>query len=59
MKEQQKINCKSCVHYFITWDKKFPYGCRALSFKSNRMPSIDVKLNSKLDCLAYKEKKHE
>lgn len=58
MTKQPKINCKNCVHYFITWDKNFPYGCRALNFKSFRMPSVEVKLNSNIDCLSFKEKKN-
>ena len=44
------INCFSCEHYYITHETKFPYGCRAMGFKSVRMPSLDVFANSEMDC---------
>ncbi len=50
-------NCNRCEHYYITWDQKFPYGCRAMGFKSKEMPSIAVLNNSGMDCLQFKEKK--
>jgi len=58
MKDNQNINCRKCNNYFITWDKKFPYGCKALNFKTTRLPSIDVKINSGLPCMLFKEKKN-
>jgi hypothetical protein len=50
-------NCTRCEHYYITWDQKFPYGCRAMGFKSKEMPSIAVLNNSGMDCLQFKAKK--
>lgn len=44
------INCFSCEHFYITYEAKFPYGCRAMGFKSVRMPSVDVYVNSEMDC---------
>ena len=44
------INCFSCENFYITYEAKFPYGCRAMGFKSVRMPSIDVFANSEMDC---------
>ena len=35
-------NCRDCVHYYITHDVSFPYGCRAMDFKSRRMPILEV-----------------
>jgi hypothetical protein len=34
--------CMYCVHYFITHETHFRYGCRALAFKSKRQPILDV-----------------
>jgi hypothetical protein len=44
------INCFSCEHFHITYEAKFPYGCRVMGFKSVRMPSVDVFVNSEMDC---------
>lgn len=27
--------CLNCMHYFITYEPHFPYGCRALSLRVN------------------------
>jgi len=48
--EEKRTNCFSCEHFYITYDQKFPYGCRAIGFKSVRMPSIDVYANSDMAC---------
>ena len=49
-------DCKSCVHFFITWNKRFPFGCRAMGFMSSNSPSKDVFEVEGRDCLAYKNK---
>ena len=36
------INCFFCEHFYITYEVKFPYGCKAMGFKSMRMPSVDL-----------------
>ena len=50
------INCFTCKHFFITWDKNFPYGCNALGFKSKNMPAAEVYNASALECLKYEKK---
>ncbi len=37
-------NCLDCVHYFITYDARRPYGCRAMGFKSRHNPAQVVLL---------------
>ena len=51
------IDCHKCEHYYVTWDKKFPHGCRAMNFKSLQFPSIVVQ-NSTLgeNCLLFEKK---
>lgn len=34
--------CAKCVSYFITHDARFPYGCRAMGFKSETLPLRQV-----------------
>ena len=48
--------CTKCQYYYITWDKVFPYGCRAMGFKSHKTPAAVVRESSGQECLAYAEK---
>jgi hypothetical protein len=50
------INCHKCKHYYVTWDKHFPHGCRAMKFKSKQYPSAVVFASSALECLLFEEK---
>ncbi|MEW6739089.1 MAG: uracil-DNA glycosylase [Nitrospirota bacterium] len=51
-----KIDCFKCKHFYITWDKGFPYGCKAMGFKTKNMPSDVVYQSSGMECLKYEEK---
>ena len=44
------------MHFYITWDRHFPYGCKALGFKSRGMPSREVFNASAQECLRYEKK---
>ncbi len=48
--------CNRCVHYFITHDPHFRYGCHALGFKSRRRPEADVIASSGQPCLYFSAK---
>ena len=52
----KQIDCNSCANFFITWNKRFPFGCRAMGFMSANSPNKDVLEVEGRDCLAYKEK---
>lgn len=51
--------CIGCAHYYITWDKDHPKGCKGFGFKSVKMPCDVVKESSGENCKLYssKEKK--
>lgn len=49
----EKINCRLCKYFYVTWDKNFPNGCRAFEFKSRDMPYAVVYKNSGANCRAY------
>ena len=53
---QGKIQCMQCKHYYITWDKNFPYGCQAMQFKGAQVPCIVVRQASGKACLSFVEK---
>ncbi|MBN2125298.1 MAG: uracil-DNA glycosylase [Deltaproteobacteria bacterium] len=57
--DASRITCRRCRHYYVTWDKAFPHGCRAMGFKSRESPAKTVQASSGLDCLLFegKEKK--
>jgi len=51
------IDCHKCRHYYVTWDKDFPHGCRGIGFKSRQLPNIAVRSHSSgMNCLLFKEK---
>jgi hypothetical protein len=52
----REINCFSCQHFYITYDPRFPYGCRAPGFKSRLLPSKEMYANSGMDCQVFLEK---
>ena len=54
--QQTEINCFTCRHFYITYDPHFPYGCRAVGFKSRLMPAKEMYLNSGIECLLFEEK---
>ena len=51
------IDCYKCTHYYVTWDKKFPHGCKAMGFKSKQFPSAMVRLSSGRECLLFTKKR--
>ncbi len=53
---QIEVNCRKCKHFYITWNKKFPYGCRIIGFKSRKLPSMEVKMTSGIDCKKFSKK---
>jgi hypothetical protein len=55
-KKRNRIDCFKCTHFYITWDKRFSKGCKALDFKTNRLPSRVVFDNSGLECQLFKAK---
>lgn len=52
----QTPKCVKCQHYYITWDKTFPYGCKAMGFKSYKTPATVVRESSGQECLAFIKK---
>lgn len=47
------IDCHRCKHYYVTWDKDLPHGCRFMGFKSALLPSVAVLQNSSAECLSF------
>jgi hypothetical protein len=52
---QRGIDCHGCLHYYVTWDRQFPHGCRAMEFKGRQVPAATVRGTSGMVCLLYQE----
>lgn len=53
---QPRIDCLKCQHYYVTWDPKFPRGCKAFGFKTSAMPSVTVRNSSGSACMNFEPK---
>lgn len=53
----EQPNCIRCQHYYITYEPRHPYGCRAMGFKSRRKPAMVVFDNSGMICQLFSPKK--
>ena len=51
-----RVRCNQCLHYYITHEAVFRYGCRALDFRSRRLPMRDVTEASGQECLYFQVK---
>jgi len=56
MKKKYRRNCFKCKFFYVTWDPKHPNGCKAMGFKTKRLPSVIVFQSSGNPCQVYKEK---
>ena len=52
----ERISCHKFKHFYVTWDKSFPYGCKVMGFKGRIIPSLMVFQASGKSCMAYEEK---
>jgi hypothetical protein len=49
-------NCKACNHFYIAWDKNFPYGCKLYEIKAKTSPDVQVLTNTGIPCQGYQSK---
>ena len=54
--KRERPLCLNCEHFYITHQPDFPYGCKAMGFKSAKPPYLEVLRTSGIQCLAYKKK---
>jgi hypothetical protein len=50
---ESKPSCAKCRHYFITHDARFPYGCRAMNFKSQGSPHNEIVAATGAACVTF------
>tara|TARA_B100000945_G_scaffold293913_1_gene270266 strand:+ start:699 stop:875 length:177 start_codon:yes stop_codon:yes gene_type:complete len=56
---KKKISCWDCKYFAISWDKNFRYECKRLGFKSNYLPSQQVRVIDQRECLAFQAKENK
>ena len=49
-------DCNNCAHFYITHDANLRYGCRALNFKSQKLPMLVVIESSGQTCHYFVKK---
>ena len=49
----ERPQCLRCRHYYITYDVRFPYGCRAMGFKSRRAPQEEILTLTGVPCQTF------
>lgn len=54
--DDDEINCLKCTHYFVTWNRRYPRGCRVYGFETDLMPSDAVLIYTCKSCNYYKNK---
>lgn len=52
----ERVNCIKCKHFYVTWDPRFPRGCRAYGFKTSRYPAAVVQASSGMPCMQFARK---
>ncbi len=45
--------CKDCIHFYITHDASFPYGCQCMGFTSRRYPHLEVEAATGEKCVGW------
>jgi len=56
MTGEKAINCVKCINYHVTWDVKFPHGCKLWNVKSAKLPKFIVFEANGKQCEYFKEK---
>jgi len=54
--EDFSASCCNCKHYHVTWDKDFPWRCKAMGFKSRTYPAQGGQGCLRRDCQLFERK---
>lgn len=46
-------NCLKCIYFYVTWDPRFPRGCRMFGIKTPKLPSRVVLETTGHHCPAF------
>ena len=51
-----KYICHNCKFFYITYKPNFPYGCKAFAVMSKKIPYLEVKNISGINCALFSNK---
>ena len=51
-----RVDCLQCEHFIVSWDPKFPRGCKLYGFKTMGYPSVEVVKATGEDCIGFVKK---
>ncbi|MBN2628610.1 MAG: hypothetical protein JXA95_18245 [Spirochaetales bacterium] len=54
--DRKIFDCLKCSHYYVTWDRNFPHGCRLFDFKTGGSPSREVLKATGQSCPSFTPK---
>ncbi len=46
-------NCLTCRHFYVTWERAYPRGCKVFGLKSKRLPSLVLFESTGYHCPVY------
>ena len=52
----EQNNCNKCIHFYITYKRNFPYGCKAFGMISKNYPYSEIKRVSGTNCALFSNK---
>ncbi|MDR2639216.1 MAG: uracil-DNA glycosylase [Helicobacteraceae bacterium] len=55
----ERIDCRRCRYFRVTWESAFPYACDLFGFKGRQMPSVTVFAGSGSPCREFSPKNKE
>ena len=53
VKKANIFDCKKCKHLYVTYDKFYPWGCKAFGFKLKKYPYNEVYSISGMKCALF------
>ena len=55
MKNNKKTleECKNCRHLYVTYNRHYPWGCKAFGFMSKKYPYLEVSHTSGMKCALF------
>tara|TARA_Y100001968_G_C19336562_1_gene707208 strand:- start:969 stop:1256 length:288 start_codon:yes stop_codon:yes gene_type:complete len=56
-KEMNDVNCSKCLHFYVTYKPRFPYGCKAFGIISRKNPYLEIRSISGTNCALFQKRK--
>ena len=54
-KSDGRTSCRGCRHFFVTHDRRRPWGCRNVGFKGKSLPALVVFQSTGMHCAYFQQ----